>query len=304
MNIAQLKAVGDIHEITPNLFLGNMWSTDPNVLNQHGIEVVLNVSREETDVNKGRYKLHSHLVLKIDDNASASQKMLSEIIPKSMRYLDQFLHESAPKQRRVLIHCVAGVSRSSTIVCAWLMKNYGMTRDKALTFMKSRRSVVHPNDGFMKVLQQWETHLKRSEAINASREHRTQTTGRGYNYPGFNRPPTNATVASGVVPLQSSQSLESFESHQPYQTHQPLEYNAPAPMKNPKSKDYNAHLHHIFKGDQLDNYENMQNRQFERRFSVIPSEADELIQPQQAPSYYREFEEKVHSNDDHFRHLY
>jgi len=68
MNLAQLKAVGDIHEIVPNLFLGNMWSTDPNNLNQHGIEVVLNVSRPETEVNKGRYKLHSHMNIKINKN--------------------------------------------------------------------------------------------------------------------------------------------------------------------------------------------------------------------------------------------
>ena len=303
MNIAKLKAVGDIHEVTPNLFIGNMWSTDPNVLNQHGIEVVLNVSQPETDANKGRYKLHSHLVLQVDDTPSASQQMISEIIPKAMRYLDQFLHPSSPRQRRVNVHCVAGVSRSATVVCAWLMKTYGMSRDKALTFLKSRRSVVNPNEGFMKVLKQWESHLKRAQAMKASKERRTQTTGRSYNYPGINRPPTNAVVAPEVVPLQSPESFGSFESFQSLQSPQsPFQSNTPA--KNPTGKDYNSHLHHIFKGDQLDNYENMQNRQFERRFSVLPSEADEIVHPQQAPSYYREFEEKVHSNDDHFRHLY
>lgn len=272
MNPTQLKATGDLHEIVPNLFLGNMWATDPNVLNEHGIEVVLNVSRPETDVNKKRYKLHSHLVLQIDDIASASDKMIKEIIPKAMQYIDQFLHPSAPKQRRVLVHCVAGVSRSTTVVCAWLMKTYGMDRDKALTFVKSRRSIVHPNDGFMNVLKQWETYLKRFYSKSGVRDRRTETTSRGYNYPS-----TNHNVASGVVPLQ---------------------YN------NNDKRDWKGHLHHVFQGEQLDHYENMQNRQFERQFSIIPSEADTLVHEQNAPSYYREFEEKIYSNDDHFRHLY
>lgn len=272
MNISQLKAVGDIHEIVPNLFLGNMWSTDPNVLNQHGIQVVLNVSRPETDVNKGRYKLDSHLILQIDDNAHAADKMLKQIIPKAMRYLDTYLHPSAPEQKRVLTHCVAGISRSSTIVAAWLMKTYGMSRDKALTMMKSRRSVVHPNDGFMHVLAEWEKYLKRFHAKDATQQRRITTRGRAYNYPN-----SGEVVAPEPTP-------------NPY-------------TRGPDNRDVKSHLHHLFP-DQVDHYENMQNRQFERRFSIIPSEADTLVTPQQAPSYYREFGEKVYSNNDNFRHLY
>lgn len=264
MNLAQIKAVGNIHEIVPNLFLGNMWSTDPNVLNQHGIQVVLNVSSAETDVNKGRYKLDSHLILKIDDNPRASETMLKEIIPKAMRYIDTYLHPSAPSKKRILVHCVAGVSRSATVVAAWLMKTYGMDRDKVLKLMKSRRSIVNPNHGFMRVLTDWGKYLKRFHAKSATDSRRIVTTGRGYEYPQ-----TNHHVSPNPVPERINSS----------------------------------HLHHM-SSDQIDNYGNMQNRQFERRFSVIPSDAKTLVTPQQGPSYYREFEEKIHSNDDHFKHMY
>jgi len=276
MNFTQIKSGGDIQEVIPNLFIGNMWSTDPNVLHQHGIEVVLNVAQPEIDANKGRYKLHSYLVLQVDDTPSASKKMISEIIPKAMTYIDQFLHPSAPKQRRVLVHCAAGVSRSATVVIAWLMKTYLMDRDKAYTLLKSRRNIIQPNEGFMEILKQWGQYMKRYTAVSATRERRTHTTGRAYNYPGINHPYIHDGVGGDVVPV---------------------------PVDN-RNNNYNKHLHHLFQGDQLDNYENMQNRQFERQFSVLPSETNTLTHPQEAPSYYREYEEKIHASDDHFKHLY
>ena len=261
MNLAQLKAVGDIHEIVPGLFLGNMWSTDPNVLNQYGINVVITVARPETDANKGRYKLDSHLVFEIDDNTHASEKMSKEVLPKAIAHIDRYLHPSSPTSKRVLVHCMAGVSRSSTVVIAWIMKRYGYTRDKAIELVRSRRSVINPNDGFMKVLSGWEQYLKRFHWNNAQQFGRVAGGGRSYNYP---KVPNN-------IPKQ----------HRPQ--------------------------HHLFPGQEIDHFEQMQHRQFERRFSVIPSESHTLDSSHTnnlGPSYYREFEEKIHSNDDHFRHLY
>lgn len=264
---------GVINEITPNLFLGNMFATDPNILYQYNIDVVLNVSTPQANINNNRYKLKRYLLLPIDDVPSAAPKMINEVIPKAMRFLDQFLHPAAPQKTRVLVHCHAGVSRSATVVLAWLMKHFKLDRDKALSFLRSRRSIVNPNEGFMNILKQWENYLKRFHRDDAVGQRRDTTRGRAYNYPGINSKYEDFAVAPGVVPLKDN-------------------------------RDYKSHLkHHLFQ-DQIDHYDNMQIRQFERRFSVIPSESDTLVKPQEAPSYYREFEEKMHSNDDHFKHLY
>lgn len=48
----------------------------------------------------------------------------------------------------VLVHCAAGVSRSATIVIAYLMRTKGMGFQEAMNFVKKRRGVICPNYGF------------------------------------------------------------------------------------------------------------------------------------------------------------
>ena len=43
----------------------------------------------------------------------------------------------------VLVHCIAGVSRSATIVMAYLMKSQGMTLQQAHRLVKSKRPIVN-----------------------------------------------------------------------------------------------------------------------------------------------------------------
>jgi protein-tyrosine phosphatase len=50
----------------------------------------------------------------------------------------------------VLVHCHAGVSRSSSIVIAYLMQEHRMTFQEALAFASLRRPVIFPNMGFQK----------------------------------------------------------------------------------------------------------------------------------------------------------
>jgi len=50
----------------------------------------------------------------------------------------------------VLVHCHMGVSRSATVVIAYLMKYFHMTHREAYNFVKKKRSVINPNEGFRK----------------------------------------------------------------------------------------------------------------------------------------------------------
>lgn len=59
----------------------------------------------------------------------------------------------------VLVHCQAGVSRSATIVIAYLMKHTLMTMTDAYKYVRSRRPVVSPNLNFMGQLLEFERDL-------------------------------------------------------------------------------------------------------------------------------------------------
>ncbi|RMX84158.1 hypothetical protein D0869_04773 [Hortaea werneckii] len=46
-----------------------------------------------------------------------------------------------------------GKSRSATVVCAYLMRRYGITADQALSQIREARSLCEPNEGFWKQLE-------------------------------------------------------------------------------------------------------------------------------------------------------
>ncbi|EFO20296.2 hypothetical protein LOAG_08192 [Loa loa] len=60
----------------------------------------------------------------------------------------------------VLVHCVAGVSRSATVCLAFLTKYRCRSLRDAYFLMLSKRSLVRPNIGFWKQLIQFEQEIK------------------------------------------------------------------------------------------------------------------------------------------------
>lgn len=48
----------------------------------------------------------------------------------------------------MLVHCQAGVSRSASVVTAFLIKKFKVSFKVALKFVQSKRKVVNPNEGF------------------------------------------------------------------------------------------------------------------------------------------------------------
>ena len=53
----------------------------------------------------------------------------------------------------VLVHCEAGMSRSATMVIAWLMHR-GQTLSEAYNYVIGKRSFIQPNNGFLFKLYQ------------------------------------------------------------------------------------------------------------------------------------------------------
>lgn len=75
-------------------------------------------------------------------------------------FIQDALLTSKSKDIKILIHCLAGVSRSPTICAAYLIKVYGMRRDDALALIRDRREVVEPNQGFLHQLAVYEAKVR------------------------------------------------------------------------------------------------------------------------------------------------
>lgn len=71
----------------------------------------------------------------------------------------QFINTAAEKKGKVLVHCKGGVSRSVSIVVAYLMERQKLSLKEALILIKSKRPGTRPNDGFMFQLFTLETQI-------------------------------------------------------------------------------------------------------------------------------------------------
>jgi len=70
-----------------------------------------------------------------------------------------FIQAKILSQKTVLVHCQAGVSRSATVVCAYLMRYGGLTMEEALDHTSACRPCVCPNIGFITQLQRFQSQL-------------------------------------------------------------------------------------------------------------------------------------------------
>lgn len=76
--------------------------------------------------------------------------------------------ENRKKEGKTVVHCMAGVSRSSTLVIAYLMREENLSLNEAFNLVKQKRPIANPNDGFWHQLEEFEQQLvlARSEKSN------------------------------------------------------------------------------------------------------------------------------------------
>eukprot|EP01102_Stenamoeba_stenopodia_P021960 TRINITY_DN8987_c0_g1_i1.p1 TRINITY_DN8987_c0_g1~~TRINITY_DN8987_c0_g1_i1.p1 ORF type:complete len:194 (-),score=20.41 TRINITY_DN8987_c0_g1_i1:65-646(-) len=87
-----------------------------------------------------------HMQIKLLDDQLAR-------ISEHFEVATSFIHEAISNDGCVLVHCDAGVSRSSTLVLAYLIKHHQMSLTEAHKLVKSKRDLIAPNLGFLLQLQ-------------------------------------------------------------------------------------------------------------------------------------------------------
>ncbi|KAF9578200.1 hypothetical protein BGW38_006132, partial [Lunasporangiospora selenospora] len=72
----------------------------------------------------------------------------------------EFIEHARSQGGKVLVHCQLGVSRSASLVIAYVMKSEGMTLNSAYDFVKQRSAVISPNMSLMYQLAEFEKTLQ------------------------------------------------------------------------------------------------------------------------------------------------
>jgi len=64
---------------------------------------------------------------------------------------------------KVMVHCMLGISRSATVVCAYLIATTKLSAWESVEHVQSIRGIVCPNIGFRKQLEQYATRYVKDE---------------------------------------------------------------------------------------------------------------------------------------------
>ncbi|KAM5248204.1 dual specificity protein phosphatase 8 [Ctenodactylus gundi] len=149
--------------ILPHLYLGSQKDVlNKDLMTQNGISYVLNASNS---CPKPDFICESRF-MRIPINDNYCEKLLPWL-DKSIEFIDKAKLSSC----QVIVHCLAGISRSATIAIAYIMKTMGMSSDDAYRFVKDRRPSISPNFNFLGQLLEYERSLKLLAALQGDTSH-------------------------------------------------------------------------------------------------------------------------------------
>jgi protein-tyrosine phosphatase len=78
----------------------------------------------------------------------------------------EIISRALSENKNVIVHCAAGMSRSPSLVIAYLMIETRWCYEEAYNYVKNKRPIVEPNIGFVKQLKALEYKLKSYKRLN------------------------------------------------------------------------------------------------------------------------------------------
>lgn len=171
----QSPGYNKINAISTHIFISN-WDNayDLNVLKENSIKAVLTIETKPfpDDKQKALEKKNiDYLYLELDDNPNENIMRMSKVNNKEFSLVEMAYHyifNHVSQKKNVLIHCAAGVSRSTTFLAYYYLRRFyeiNFKKDmigtlnllteqhyyikKILEFIKMHRPATNPNPGFV-----------------------------------------------------------------------------------------------------------------------------------------------------------
>jgi len=136
-------------EVVPGVFLGSFKAAMNTEEQQRlGITHIVNATSHQLDAPGARV-----LCLFLRD--CDGDQDISKDFPRVIKFID----EARAAGSAVLVHCVRGVSRSSALVCAYIMARSDLDAQDALTLVQKARPVAKPRPGFVQQLKVFKQQL-------------------------------------------------------------------------------------------------------------------------------------------------
>ncbi|CAF0818078.1 unnamed protein product [Adineta ricciae] len=167
-SVRAINMSGEMSLVLPHLYLGSLKDrTNTSLMMKNEIKRVLCViDLPDIIIDKGEYK-PTH-VMNIQA-ADAEEQDLAQYFEKCI----EFIHQARTDHENILVHCQAGISRSATIVLAYLMTIGDYDVEKALQIVKGARGFIHPNPGFLSQLKRYHSNDVKKNWYRLTRRYQT-----------------------------------------------------------------------------------------------------------------------------------
>ncbi|RWS10183.1 dual specificity protein phosphatase 14-like protein [Dinothrombium tinctorium] len=145
----------EMSAISENVFLSGIKGLTLANLNTHRITCVINACEKQRKYAKQELEC---VHIAIADERTADISPYFDFVADKM-------NQVLEKGGNVVVHCVSGISRSPTLVIAFLIKYRMMTLHESFNFVHSKRSIIRPNNGFFKQLIEFESKILGSKSV-------------------------------------------------------------------------------------------------------------------------------------------
>lgn len=145
----------NINKITNKIYLGNLsGAKDYSYFKTEGITHILSIlgsdDYEPQEPPEMKELNFTRKLITVDDNANAN---LIQYFGECIDFIEE--------GEKVYVHCIAGVSRSSSIVIAYLLWKYQCGYKMVYNYINEKRQ-IKPNKGFVEQLNTFENLLKKN----------------------------------------------------------------------------------------------------------------------------------------------
>jgi len=151
----QQRTIRGASEIIPGLFISDLsFAENAACLSSYGITHVMSVIsgsvRLPSEQDLYPFPPPRHLHVRVEDMPFAE---LAQHLPITTAWIRE-AYRTTPRAR-ILVHCGEGISRSVSVVAAFLIAQYQYSPSTAVEYIKSKRRVANPNPGFVQQLVEY-----------------------------------------------------------------------------------------------------------------------------------------------------
>jgi protein-tyrosine phosphatase len=149
--------------VMENLFLGDKRTArDMEVLKSLGVTHIVNATLEVRNYFEKEPNFHYYNAACMDTDASD----IGQYFVGAVDFIDAARKEG----HGVLVHCQQGVSRSASVVVAYILATQDRSLMDAYSFVRKKRDVCKIRPNFLKQLVHWEQGLQKKKDDKAARK--------------------------------------------------------------------------------------------------------------------------------------